>query len=671
MKNSKKVLMNVTLLEEFRRKNEGSYLDCFMPLVCACLVEDQSERIDNGKLYKIFSKNFVTNIPIHAFKAILKRAKQKGYLRQDDNVTTKNMELIQKTHGKFLKLSKKIDEAQKSMTESFQKFALTKYNMPVSESDFLNAFTHYMQKHFMDYLRLDIEAVNKDNQSTAEAMEYMVGVYIRDVWLGSNKSIPEFLQTNIQGFYLANYIGYFENNLHEKLKSFQVYIDTPVLMGLLGWNGKSAGIYYQGLLDALKKHKVSLNVFEDTIDEVKGVYRGYITAIRTENWKSFNNSTLRYIRNSGITVEAIEREIVTLENRLSGLGLTICEMPERIHAYQMDEETFRGNLVRVGYTDFRQNTDRDVDYVSSIHRLRQAKFIDHNSTKVPVYFTDNQLLIRTTIDFFRNDKDEENSTIPHCVSDLFLSSLLLLRNPADGLGVSKGKIIAEAFATIHTDDEFWEKIYSRVDVLAKNRELTDEEFNIYRYSTELHAYIQDQRIIENLSVDDLDADKIRDLLKNYKANLSKEKDSEIQMINSQHSDLKKDMEALKCTNKVLANDNSDLQKRTGELSSEIENTLDGRLMVKYITNIIAYLGSVMFIGLLTVVIFFDKFSGWFPNNVNEIKGGSIAVTLIVAYFGLSRKTVQSWLSNNLEDKIYQFFVSKTKTKLTESSAKAG
>ncbi len=646
-----KSLINVALLESFRARKGGDYLDCFLPLISTCLAEDKSEKISIDTVHVLLKKNFITNIPKASVKALVKRAVKKGILTLSDGQYLKNTSEIERMHLQYKTAAKEIIKAQNELGKQFVDYAKSKYEKEYEENYFFEEYAKYLQKYLLDFVELSLEPSNGPSVigKSSGNIEYVISNFLKDSWK-KEIGFPEYVEINMRGFLLANYLGYFESNLQDRLKAFNVYFDTPLLIGVLGFDGASKAIYLKEIIQYSLNSGINLFVFDKTLDELDGILFAYQVALKSNDFKGMNPSTHSLLINKGYTVESLETARQLVKKQLSDLGLKIVETPAYNKEYQIDELKLKDYLVKEGFSLAKPSTQRDVDYVAAIHRLRLGKKIDNTSSIIPIYFTDNKGLVKASIKFFSDDegiKNDENN-IPHCVTDTFLASLILIKNPTDGIKASKKKLLADAYSSIHVNSEFWNKFYKRIDSLLERGKVDEEDYAILRFNNEMRAIIGDQRIVDES--DDVDELKVFDLLKNFKEKLTHEKNQQIKAQEAQINYLDEHT-------RKLQDKNQNLNSEKLELMDKVEQFEKSDKALDKISSIGARVIVVILFVLIVGVSFLDSFlESLIPSLASYksvIKFACWIISAVLLYVGFSPGVIHNSLKKMIKKFIHK------------------
>lgn len=254
-------------------------------------------------------------------------------------------------------------------------------------------------------------------------------------------------------------------------------------------------------------------------------------------------------------------------------------------------------------------------------------------------------MIRTCIKFFWQDEGISNdeNNIPHCVSDTFIASLILLKEPSLAVESTKRKLLVEAYASLHTGGEFWYNFYTKVDSLLERGQLDEEDYTILRFNNEIKGFIGDQKIIDD--IEELDDLKIYDYLKTFKDNLVKEKDIKIKEKVAQINSISEHAKVLESKFSTLKGEHDALKDEVKEYekSDKILKGLTKLLVSVIILGIDVLLFSVAFIDII-----FDEIS--IPNVY--VKYFYQAIILIGATVftakGFGRSKIRVWLKERVE-----------------------
>lgn len=182
-------------------------------------------------------------------------------------------------------------------------------------------------------------------------------------------------------------------------KNCEFYLDTPILMKYLGYDGFEYRNLYKDVITSLKEFGVTFCVFEHTVEEIWGILFQWKIALEKNNFLAKGLDTYlqarKYYKNDSDILIPLERD--GLLASIDRAGLKIGIKPELsknnvVYAEKAIIALFE-NKYRTTYNSFPDRINKDVDSITGIQSLRLAEGItnpgSHENAKFFI-MTDNK-----------------------------------------------------------------------------------------------------------------------------------------------------------------------------------------------------------------------------------------------------------------------------------------
>ena len=326
---------------------------------------------------------------------------------------------------------------------------------------------------------------------------------------------------------LANYLCLADKVSSKKsFDNLTVYIDTPIIIGMLGFSGKTKSKHLNEFLELLKYNKVNIRIFDKTFHEVEGLMHAWKEDLSKNNFNRFNPKTLELLRMEGYDDIRLETEIKLLKTKIESLGINIQYGFNLKEKFCCDENAFEEFLKKY----FRQNKNlsHDVTCISRIYNQREGKLVSRISENVTLFVTNNRTLREKATDFF---KDEIPLTmIPLAVSETWLVSLFWLKNPKFFSSLPTDQLLTSAYGFLYSDDRFWDSFISKLELLEKSGSITQEDFMLVRWDTDLLSLVHDVSVSVGT---EFTRENVFEVVETIKEKYIGEKDKEIQKLTNQ------------------------------------------------------------------------------------------------------------------------------------------
>ena len=260
-----------------------------------------------------------------------------------------------------------------------------------------------------------------------------------------------------------------------RMKNLNLYLDTGYLFSLLGVDGRENTQAFEELTLSLVNDGAKIKVFEHTYDEMMTIFSSALYWMSQKNYEIGKASrTLKYFITNEFTETDVEMFIARVSQVLEKFKIEKVQKPEynKDIVYQIDESQLRDLIVNSYKTDpfFDENQkgetiNKDIESIYSICKLRKGKiaFTIHDASHL--FVTTNKLLAKLSSRI--QTSDNAPFSIPPCITDVFIGTLLWLQNPTKANALNEKRIIADSYAAIQPDSHLIKKYLDQIETLKK------------------------------------------------------------------------------------------------------------------------------------------------------------------------------------------------------------
>lgn len=185
----------------------------------------------------------------------------------------------------------------------------------------------------------------------------------------------------------------------------------------------------------------------------------------------------------------IEFIISRLPEILNKHKINIVDRPSHAIPLGLDETEFTRILQEEVRYQRKEPLQHDIDALTSIHRLRKGQLSRSIESCKSIFVTTNISLARACARFFR--KEYHGTTVPLCTVDNVLTTIMWVKKPITAPDLPKKRIIADCYAALNPQDNLWKIYLDEIDRLQVSGDLTDDDYNLLRYSTEARRALMD------------------------------------------------------------------------------------------------------------------------------------------------------------------------------------
>lgn len=329
----------------------------------------------------------------------------------------------------------------------------------ITMDDTKSLFCIFLEKN--GFLTIDnIENLRNISDYKIEQTNYYIGQFI----LNENEkgtSIFESIYNIVCGFMLANVIYMqVDNSNNASLKNVNFYIDTPLILNILGYKTEEKNNSATILIDLLKQKQGILKCFENNYNELYSIIYAY-----KENIGRFNEKTLEGLDILNYTETDVELILNNLKDILLKKEIKIEEMPNYEINPGIDELELEKYLKEKYEEKDEKNEKRiriDVESISAISRLRAGKIFSKLEECKAIFVTTNYELVKSST-IFLNKKPFEQ--IGYVISDVELTTFLWLKNFRTNPDLPKFKLIENARLSMQPNPVIMERFKDALEKL--------------------------------------------------------------------------------------------------------------------------------------------------------------------------------------------------------------
>lgn len=375
-------LVNISLLESLQGQKKADELDLFIPFLADILEDLNTETIDKSDLQNAFNDRFKIVTPLGALNSLLIRAKNLGILIKDNKqyfVQFKKVhELTQQSKLKKYEIKNSIN----SIVECLITYAKEKFGEDITYEFGEESLYNFIRANISIFTE-NIDGGIPETKTKIKNKQYLLASFIKYIHQQKKSLIPDITRI-VKGTLLANYLTFADKSSQKtKFNNITIYFDTPIIIGLLGWDGPTRKKYLHEILELIVDLNAKVKIFDVTAREIRGVFSFWIETLRNKKYHLLHEMTRQLFNSKGVTPEQINTESVLLESNLNGIGIGIDNDFILKEQFCCDENKLEKFLRRVGF----KRTSHDITCVSRVFNSRDGKSINSLNEKFSTFIT--------------------------------------------------------------------------------------------------------------------------------------------------------------------------------------------------------------------------------------------------------------------------------------------
>ncbi|WP_407341556.1 hypothetical protein [Pengzhenrongella phosphoraccumulans] len=466
-----------------------SYLDNFSPYVLDVLDQRFPESIDEHKAAAEVRENFGFGIPDRVVGVLLKRAVKAGYAQRSSG-----------PHGRFVATEKhahaagsisadiaRFSRRQAELVEKYRAFieGTLSSSSELLAGDLVAQIDGFIESHAVPLLRQALKGGPGSDSTELRGSNYAVSRFVAHLAEQDNTAFG-YVEEAVKGAILAAVVGLDTSRFKESLKNVTGFLDTPVLLKALGYQGETQERAVLETLELARSLGMKISCFQHSVREVDGVLLSAQAAIRAAGRRS---GALRevdvYFQDAGMTAADIEIERAKIDNSLKVIGIRSQSKPDGYYSYGLDETALDALLAHhINYSNAGARR-YDVDSLSAIHRLREGSSPEAFERCGFVLVTDNAAVARAS-----RQVDERHGW-PLAMVDGDLAAFLWARSPGVADDLPRRQLLATVYAGVQPGRHLWTKYLAEIERLQERGEIREDEAIVLRSRPEARQALMD------------------------------------------------------------------------------------------------------------------------------------------------------------------------------------
>lgn len=593
-----RTILSLAIIKAHWDKNKADYIDNFIPLTAGLLKEKNYHEVDLNYFQKDFQERYGLLIPINALVTIFNRAKKKDIIYREQGKIYVRRESLSDYDLSIS--SAEVERKFKHLTNQIKDFAKGNYDLEVGVDEIENALLAFLKEHDLDILFAAKDSSVLPKVKSKNKLKYVISAFSIHAF-ESDPQLFQFLIDVSVGHALSGAILYSEfNSFSGELKNLNIYLDTPIILDFLGFNGEYKKRSVKELIDILNEEKANISILNITRGEVDSILSDSQRWLEKGSYDIEKASrVLKYCHRKGLTAIDVEQLILSIDRLLSENGITSTQVPAYSEKEFVIDETRLEETIYKTYDSIIDNFDkeladskgaikRDVQVLSGIYRFRKGYKPKSIKDSKALFITSNTALAFASRRFETMHNDT-SFTIPTCLTDVFLGTIIWLQSPQRVETINSKRFLADCYSAIQPSDALIKKYLAEIEKLKAGDKISNDDYYLLR------SHRVSLNLLETKSMGDpdaIDATSTEEIL-----------DSIIQSI--------KEKEAKRLTDEIQTH--QETKKKLTQQEEKIQTiqlTLEGKA-----EKISTFIGKLLF-GFSVLIIAFCLFANLFPEYFN-------------------------------------------------------
>ncbi len=479
-----KTLFALALLNYNWEKNNKDIIDSYVPLSCTIIREKEYKIIDRDILKNDFIESYGINISLGAIESILKRMIKNGLLSRNNGV----YKILEGKIFEEIKPSVKetLDTDFREILNHFIIYSKKEFGIDFTFEDCEMGLISFLKEYDVDLL-----FANNDGSTVlpqikeSKKIKYIIATFITKLYKEEPSKFSMILKL-AKGYSIASLITYSDLNAYSgSLENVSIYIDAPIIFNLIGINGESNLKLSQELIKELQTQKAKLCIFEINHNEVVGTIQEAINRLRSGKYDlRFCSRILRTAVRENISISTLQLKLNQLESILRKSQIEVVQTPPVVNTkFQINEQKLT-DIINSLYQNIDNQSlpyykttqiEKDVISISSIFRIREDSLALSLKSCKALLITNNEQIAYASKKYEREESDYKSS-IPPCVTDIFLSTILWANYPNKNDSLNIKRLMSECYSMMEIDSRLLNSYYRDIERMHDENTITDDDY---------------------------------------------------------------------------------------------------------------------------------------------------------------------------------------------------
>lgn len=659
--NDSTTLTSLAMLKVDIDAQHRTYVDYLSPFVIDILNKNKGDILSDTRIADRLRKNFGLQIPTKVVHQVLRRFQKKNYLKIEDGVISVSASLP----ASSLSVARAaatvhIDAVLKGLMAEARS---NKLNWTLEDAN--NAVVAFLGKFTVDCLRTYVFNTALPDVPAGKSSElYIVGKFIKNSKDRSDPAFESFIVL-VKGLMYSNALLCPDlESLEKKFQNVTFFLDTPLILNLLGLQDEDSKRAAEELVSLLIKLKGTVAVFVHTLTECQKIISYAFNNIDRE---SATSRLLEEIRRSNAKLSDLILAHGDIDNIVRSRGVVVKKSPEYLEEFQIDEVQLEEEIIESKRNISEAAIRHDINSIRSIFVLRKGQQPIRLEDSSAVFVTLNAPLARAA---FRIGKEHNSSReVSPAITAYSLANIAWLKSPVTAPSLPLHETMALSYAALEPSTDLFKKYVVEMDNLLASGQISTHDHEILRLSPSARHELMELTLGEEQA---LTATSIKSILANAREAIIEEQhllhtaqlgrqssEMAMEVKNLQQRELDAQSRALLAESQF-----SELSKRLDEIEIRNNRSRDAR-MKRYerVATILARIG----ICFPFLVLIFGAFSG--VNMLSPSNSSSIVITITFAisilvttiwglyswYTGATVKSYEILMRNSIKDHVARWF----------------
>jgi len=493
MQNYRSTLVSLAMLK-VRVDEGGSYIDNIVPFVRYVIREKGlGEKVEAEAIQHAIRSEFGIFIPIGSVLFVFKRLARQKILKKEYQRF-----FIEKTTDEFANFKSDRSNTERNIVavvNEFVRFSKEAYEKVLAEKKASEIILGFLSEFSIECLAafeentpfpMDLE-VKQDEQ-------ILFASFVKYIQENSPERFNGFVQI-VKGHMLANAL-LCPTLTDDKFGEVTFYMDTPLIMKLLGLDGEVEQTVVTEMVDILINLKGKVAIFDHTKNEISNFIEWLANHGHEQNIRNPAAVEMRKKGKGKTEMLLLKGQYIDI---LHEVGIRVIDSPpfsRENTKYQIDEVELEQFLTEeIRYPNNPDAVKYDIRSVRSIQVLRKARNVENIERSVAVLVTSNKAFAKAVRQHESNSVPGASYHVPSVIWDGELTNLAWLKSPMQmPPQIPEHRIISNVYAMLNPGEAYWNKVTDAVEKLQQDGLVNERSLALLRADPSLIQEINERSL---------------------------------------------------------------------------------------------------------------------------------------------------------------------------------
>ncbi len=489
---------------------ESDFISSYIPFVATVLLEasHQEDAVKIDYICKKFEELFGFTIEHAPMITILNKCVKKGLVERRKNaIYSVNAEKCKECCISEQKLEMK-KKCYNDVIKKLVSYYESQFSIILSENEAEKYLLAFLNENSSGILIVKF-SYSESDMHTPKQHFYIISLFVKECYKNDYSTFM-MIQDLATAYLLSSALAYTEfdeKTQSDAFKNLIIYIDTPLLIRILGLNGNELQAAALALLEQMKSLQAKFRIFAHTYDELVLILKDCKRWIEDDKYDTFHASmALRNFVERKFTKADIQEYIDTLEEKIKHYMIQIDDEDYYAGKYyksQIDDKLIEEGIINIYKANSQEFDPKkkestigyDVKSVSAILKLWNRKKARTYRQIKYVLVTTNSTLAYVTRSCLKGENPNRENDIFPCITDVYLGTNIWLGTPVNKIeDFSQKKLLADCMSLIEPSEKLLQTLQTSIEKAFLDSTITEGQYHLLKQKAFTNNYIMNKTL---------------------------------------------------------------------------------------------------------------------------------------------------------------------------------